>query len=205
MTDLANGARKQKVGQESSATRTVILDAAERLMQQEGYAAVTSRRVGAEAGVKPQLVHYYFRTMDELFLAMFRRIAEQGLVQAEQALASANPIEALWAQNSSLAAAAMHIEFVALGNHRKVVRAEIAKFGDRLREIQQAALERFLQARGISPQLPSGVVTFLIAAVGQSLVMEREVGMSHAHAEVEAFIAEQLRRFDAIAGTTDRG
>jgi AcrR family transcriptional regulator len=156
--------------------------------------------VGAEAAVKPQLVHYYFRTMDELFLAMFRRIAEQGLVQAEAALVSDDPIKALWAQNSSLAGAAMNIEFVALANHRKVIRAEIAKFGDRLREIQQTALERFLRERRIAPQIPPGVATFLVAAVGQSLMMEREVGMSHAHAEIEAFIAEQLRRFAAIAG-----
>ena len=42
------------------------MDAAEQLLLEEGYAAVTSRRVGARAGLKPQLVHYYFRTMDDL-------------------------------------------------------------------------------------------------------------------------------------------
>ena len=48
-------------------------------MLEEGYAAVTSRRVAAQAGLKPQLVHYYFRTMDDLFLAAYRRRADQGL------------------------------------------------------------------------------------------------------------------------------
>jgi AcrR family transcriptional regulator len=199
MAEPANPTRKQKVGQESSATRSAILDAAERLMRDEGYAAVTSRRVGAEAGVKAQLVHYYFRTMDELFLAMFRRIAEQGLKQAEAALESDDPIAALWSQNSSSAGAAMNIEFVALANHRKVIRAEVAKFGDALRAIQQRALERFLRERGIEPQIPPGVVTFLIAAVGLLLMMEREVGMRHARDETEAFLAAQLARFGLAA------
>ena len=58
--------------------RAVLLDAAERLLLTEGYAAVTSRRVAAEAGLKPQLVHYYFATMDDLYLAVFRRRAEEG-------------------------------------------------------------------------------------------------------------------------------
>ena len=58
--------------------RGALLDAAEQLMLEEGYAAVTSRRVAAQAGLKPQLVHYYFRTMDDLFLAVFRRRAEPG-------------------------------------------------------------------------------------------------------------------------------
>ena len=47
-------------------------------MLEEGYAAVTSRRVGREAGISSQLVHYYFRTMDDLFLEVFRRRAEEG-------------------------------------------------------------------------------------------------------------------------------
>ena len=34
----------------------------------ECYAAVTSRRLANKAGLKPQLVHYYFRTMEELFV-----------------------------------------------------------------------------------------------------------------------------------------
>ena len=46
-------------------------------MRDEGYAAVTSRRVAEQAGLKPQLVHYYFRTMDDLFLEMFRRGADR--------------------------------------------------------------------------------------------------------------------------------
>ena len=58
--------------------RGVLLDAAEQLMLEDGYAAVTSRRVAERAGLKPQLVHYYFRTMDELFIEVFRRRAEAG-------------------------------------------------------------------------------------------------------------------------------
>ena len=46
--------------------RNALLDAAQRLMLTEGYAAVTSRRVAAEAGVNPGLVYYYFGPMDNI-------------------------------------------------------------------------------------------------------------------------------------------
>ena len=65
-------------------------------MLDEGYAAVTSRRVAARAGLKPQLVHYYFRTMDDLFVALIRRGAEQNLEHQARALASPQPLRALW-------------------------------------------------------------------------------------------------------------
>src|SRR5277367_6720993 len=69
----------RRIGAPDAKNRGVLLDAAEQLMFQEGYAAVTSRRVAEKAALKPQLVHYYFRTMDDLFLAAFRRRAEEGL------------------------------------------------------------------------------------------------------------------------------
>ena len=61
---------ERKIGGESSLTRTALLDAAEKLMRKEGYAAVTSRKLASVAKLTPQLVHYYFRTMDELYLAL---------------------------------------------------------------------------------------------------------------------------------------
>jgi AcrR family transcriptional regulator len=76
----------RRIGAPDAKNRGVLLDAAEQLMLEEGYAAVTSRRVAEKAALKPQLVHYYFRTMDDLFLAAFRRRAEEGLQAHAQAL-----------------------------------------------------------------------------------------------------------------------
>jgi len=66
-------------------------------MLEEGYAAVSSRRIAQKAGLKPQLVYYYFRTMDDLFLAAFRRRAEKGLERQAEAVASNQPLQALLA------------------------------------------------------------------------------------------------------------
>ena len=52
---------------------TALLDAAERLLIQTGYAGLTTRRVAAEAGVNHGLVHYYFGSMEELLLQVLER------------------------------------------------------------------------------------------------------------------------------------
>src|SRR5919112_2938334 len=50
-------------------TRATILDAARTAFAQKGFAGTTIRAVAAEAGVDAALVHHYFGTKDDLFLA----------------------------------------------------------------------------------------------------------------------------------------
>ena len=64
--------KREKV-ERSTSPRAAILDATESIMLEEGYAAVSSRKVASRAGLTSQLLHYYFRTMDDLFIAVFVR------------------------------------------------------------------------------------------------------------------------------------
>ncbi|MGK2908303.1 MAG: TetR family transcriptional regulator [Sphingobium sp.] len=40
---------------------------------EEGYAAVSGRKVAARAGLNASLIHYYFPTSDDLLVAAYRR------------------------------------------------------------------------------------------------------------------------------------
>jgi AcrR family transcriptional regulator len=188
----------RRIGNETSETRAALVDAAEKVMLEEGYAAVTSRRVAANAGLKPQLVHYYFRTMDDLFLALFRRGAEQALEAQAHALASEQPLWALWEMSCEPRGTALTMEFVALANHRPAIRAEIAAAAERFRAEQLAGLERVLERDGVdAEQYPPIVVAVAMASVSQLLVIEREtLEMSRGHAETAAAVEELLSRFE---------
>ncbi len=50
-------------------TRAEVLDAARASFAEKGFRATTIRAVAATAGVDPALVHHYFGTKDNLFLA----------------------------------------------------------------------------------------------------------------------------------------
>jgi AcrR family transcriptional regulator len=193
-------ARKQKIGLESSATRTLLLDAAEAMMREEGYAAVTSRRLGARAEVRPQLVHYYFPSMDELFVTLYRRRAEKVLRYAAEILSADQPLKVLWTQSSDATDVALNLEFMALGNHRKLVRAETAKHGEALRRMQLQALQLYFEQRGITPRIPPAAIMMILASTGFLLMLEAEAAMSVGHEEAEAFI---LAAIESLGSTGD--
>ena len=187
----------RRIGAPDAKNRGVLLDAAEQLMLEEGYAAVTSRRVAEKAALKPQLVHYYFRTMDELFLAAFRRRAEQGLEVQAQVLQARQPLWALWRFSTDPAATAITMEFIALANHRKALKAEIAYYAERFREEQRKALSTVLERYRIDPvEVPPLVWSVLMTSVSRVLVIEQVLGMSAGHAETVEFVERYLYRLE---------
>ena len=188
----------RRIGAETSKTRVVLLDAAEKLMLEEGYAAVTSRRVAAAAGLKPQLVHYYFRTMDDLFLALFRRRAEQGLERQARAFESDQPLWAVWELSRDPRGNALTMEFTALANHRKEIRAELAASAERYRSELRQGLEAVFERYGVrAGELPPLVCTVLLTSLSRVLVIEHEtLGMTTGHAETLGFVEGLLRRLE---------
>lgn len=188
----------RRIGAETSKTRGLLLDAAERLMLDEGYAAVTSRRIASSAGLKPQLVHYYFRTMDDLFLALFRRRADQGLDRQVGALDSAQPLWSLWDFSRDPRGTALTMEFTALANHRKAIQAELLASAERYRAGLFEAFRSVLTRYQIDQtEYPPIVCAVLLTSVSTFLVIEQAMlGMSTGHAETVAFVEDLIRRLE---------
>ena len=198
-------ASSRRIGASDSKTRAQLVDAAEALLLGEGYAAVTSRRVAAKAGLKPQLVHYYFRTMDDLYLEVLRRQADHNLAQFEQAIAADGSLRNLWRLNADPRGAAFTIEFVALANHRKAIRAEIARYAERFRAAQIDAITAALAAQGIPElQLPPTVALLLMTGLSQVLALEDALGVTAGHETTIAFVERTLGELEA-APRTGRG
>jgi TetR/AcrR family transcriptional regulator len=190
-------ASSRRLGAPDSKTRALLLDAAEQLMLEEGYAAVSSRCVASKAGLKPQLVHYYFRTMDDLFLAVYRRRAEQNLERYTRVLASARPLRALWELSTDPRGTAFTMEFVALANHRKAIRTEIARHAERFRQMQLEAIARVLDRYGIAAdRCPPVVVVLAMTGLSQVLVLEKALGITSGHDEAVALVERYLREFE---------
>jgi AcrR family transcriptional regulator len=188
-------ASTRRIGATTSKTRAALLDATEQVMLEEGYAAVSSRRVAARAELKPQLVHYYFRSMDELFLAVFQRRAEQGLERQAAALDTDNPLQSLWELAQASSDTALTMEFIALANHRKDIGAEIARTAELLRAQQVEVLARHIEERGIDigPWTPASIVVVL-NSIARFLVIEASLGMSDGHDETRSLVADMLGR-----------
>ncbi len=170
---------------EPEQARTMILDAAERLMRREGYAAVNTRSVAAEAGLKAPLVHYHFATTDNLLLAFYRRSSGRTEERIAAAIASSDPLRALWHLNTDPDRTALAAEFMALANHRESIRTEMAANVTRFRALQTEALRVVLPPE--SPLSPD-VMAVVLAAIGRAFVMEGGIGVTAGHEPTQAYI-----------------
>jgi AcrR family transcriptional regulator len=188
-----SSATPRNKGNGDAGARSNLMEATARIMREEGYAAATSRRVAAEAGVKQALVYYYFPTMDDLFLEVLRAGAEAALTRMRDLLTVADPLAALWEINSDSALTSLNAEFMALANHRKAIGAELKAYAERVRDIETAAVTMVLRANGVDlATYPPVAISMLIAQAARSLCNESAVGVTQGHAELRAFVEGQL-------------
>jgi TetR/AcrR family transcriptional regulator len=190
-------ASSRRIGIESSATRALLLDAAKRIMQQQGYAALTSRQVAAEAGLKPQLVHYYFRTMDDLLLALVRRGNDEALRRLARAVASEDPLQALWKLSMDPTSTVVTMEIMAVANHHSGIREEVRRYAEQFRNIQAEAIGQYAERHGVRSEVSPLAATLMMAGLAQVLLREKALGMTLGHAEVESGVKKWQDEFAA--------
>jgi len=185
------------MGPENSATRSLLMDAVEAVMREQGYAALSARSVAARAGLKYQIVFYYFATMDDLLLATYRRRTESVLARTEEALRSEQPLHALWRASSDPFDASLSLEYMAMSNHNAVIRAETIAFGERIRQVVAERLRARLEAASPDPDTftPIGVAVSVFL-MGGIFGFETALGLSGGHREVETIVAWGLRQFE---------
>lgn len=186
---------KKRIRREPEEARQLILATAEKIMLEEGYAAVTVRRVAKDAQLSSALLHYYFPTADDLLVALYRQSSQQDLGQLERALADSDPIEALWRYQTDSARTALGVEFLALANHRKAIRAEISRFATHARELQARALAPLLDEAG--NRMSAECASMLLTSISRNIIMESAVGISLGHADSKALVEIALTQLGA--------
>jgi hypothetical protein len=104
---------------------------------------------------------------------------------------------ALWRFGTDPAFTRISMEFMALANHRKEMRAEIAYYAQRFREEQRQAVNAAQQRYGVdSNDVPPVVWTVLMTSLSRMLVLEQAIGMSGGHVETMELVENYLRRFE---------
>lgn len=74
-------------------TEQKIFDAAQRVFQQNGFDGARMQEIADEAGINKSMLHYYYRSKDNLFMEVFRAGINTILPQLVGILASAIPLD----------------------------------------------------------------------------------------------------------------
>jgi len=193
------------MGPAGSANWLAMLDGAEAILCEEGYGALTSRRVAEHVGVKQRLVYYYFRTMEDLTVETFRRLAIRDLERLRNVAASEQPLRGIWQIYTDKETYSndprLISEFMALANRIDALRAEVVSYIDEVRRIQTGALTVALARSGIATPIAPIALDMFIQGIALLLNREGGIGVVNGHAETLAAIEAALDRLEPLAGS----
>lgn len=181
-------AARRRMGTESSLSRSALMDAVEAVMREEGYAALTARRVAKRSKLNYQLVFYYFGSMDDLILATYRRHIERVRATIEEALHSDRPIHEYWSVHSNPQDAVLNMEFMAMSNHNEAIRAETVQFGEQMRRTKLAHIAPAFAERTSSSAVTPAAVLMTLNYIGSLLALENALGISGLHDEIRTLV-----------------
>lgn len=187
----------RRLGTETSTTRTALMDAVEAVMREEGYGALTARSVAERAGLKHQLVYYYFQTIRDLLVATYERHIDRYLARIEAALSSPRPLHAFWAVHANAPDATLNMEFLALANHHQAIRERTVAFGEEVRRLGLKQMDTALRRpRGDADALTPFAVTMILSSVGSVLGLESAIGITGGHGETRRLIEWCIDRLE---------
>ena len=187
-----------------------FLDAAERLLVEIGYADITARKLADEAGANLGLVHYYFGSMEELFVQVLERFTEQ-LISRQQAMyESPAPYIEKWRTamrylDEDRPYQKVWWELQAMGWNRPEFRDRIARVHDAWRDAMRTSVEEALKRYQLEhSQLSLDAWVTLILTVNEGIILERLSGIDRGHNELLAGIDRWLEQKEKSAANARR-
>jgi len=172
------------------------MDATEKVIRDEGYAAVSSRRVAEVAEIQQSLVYYYFKSMDDLLVATFQRRTERGMARYEKVAGGEKPVAAIWKELNQGLDAKMSFAFVSLASHNERVREVYNRFLSQARKLHSETIAQDAVSRGvdISPATPLALA-FILHCTSLVIAREAALGMTEGHDEVRTLLDGLLEKF----------
>ena len=177
-----------------------LLDAAEALLIDEGYAAVTTRRLAERAGVNHGLVHYYFGSMEEVLLQTLERFTQR-LLERQRAMYGAEaPFLEKWRtamgylpEDSAAGYPKVFYELQAMSWNRPEFRQRVVKVNAEWRAVLTKAFEEAMGVYGIDRRrFPVEAIVSLVMTFNLGLQLEQLIGVGEGHAELLAMIDRWL-------------
>ena len=179
----------------TSARRTneeLLLDAAERLLVDVGYAGITTRRLAETAGVNHGLVHYYFGSNENLLVRALERFTERLIDRQRELYASDEPFVEKWrtAMRYLVSEDATYekiwLELQALAWNDAGLRGRLAHVNAEWRAVLTEAFAEPHRELGI--EMPLEALVSLVITFNVGIMVERLGGIGTGHEQLLAWI-----------------
>jgi AcrR family transcriptional regulator len=165
-----------------------LLDAAERLLVDVGYAGITTRRLAETAGVNHGLVHYYFGSNENLLVRALERFTERLIARQRELYASDEPFVEKWRTamrylvSEDVTYEKVWLELQALAWNHPELRARLARVNAEWRAVLTEAFAEPHRELGID--MPLDALVSLVMTFNIGIMAERLGGIVTGHQEL---------------------
>jgi AcrR family transcriptional regulator len=183
-----------------------LMDAAEQLLYEAGYAGVTTRAVADAAGVNHGLVHYYFGSMDELLTQTLERFVDQ-LAHALEALYDDPALTfaekwrlgaQFWVEQPTSRFPKILLELLAMGWNKPDLRARLTGVHARFRVIFERHFGQALRDYGLDEDaFPLKVIVAAVTSFQLGLIVEGLSDVETGHKELLDWIQNWIDGMEA--------
>ena len=151
----------------SADTRTKILEAAFQILARQGYENTSIKDIAEEAGVAQGLVHYHFKSKQQLVLAVLAEVCREMEFGDAQGAAGAQAAYEKFKNmlKGSQATHALYIQLIAMGLHDKELGAGVLNFVRQDRAHIEDIARQVLAEREADPKPARAIASVVEAAV----------------------------------------
>jgi len=178
------------------AAEEALLDAAERLLVDVGYAGITTRRLAEEAGVNHGLVHYYFGSNENLLVRALERFTERLIGRQRELYGADMPFVEKWRTamrylvSEDRTYEKIWLELQALAWNNADLRARLARVNAEWRAVLTDAFAE--PHRELRIDMPLEALVSLVMTFNIGIMVERLGGIEAGHAELLEWIDQWL-------------
>jgi AcrR family transcriptional regulator len=181
-----------------TAAEEALLDAAERLLAEVGYAGITTRRLAQEAGVNHGLVHYYFGSNENLLVQTLERFTGRLITRQRELYAADLPFAEKWRTAmrhlvaDDVSYQKIWLELQALAWNNPDIKARLVTVNAEWRAVLIDAFEQPRRELGI--EIPLEALVSLVMTFNLGLIIERLGGVETGHRELLDWIEQWISR-----------
>ena len=179
-----------------AAAEEALLDAAERLLADVGYAGITTRGLAKEAGVNHGLVHYYLGSNENLLVHALERFTgrlisrQRELYEGDVAFADKWRTAMRYLVSEDVRYQKIWLELQALAWNNPDIRARLARVNTEWRAVLTEAFDRPRRELGIG--LPLEALVSLVMTFDLGIIIERLGGIDTGHRELLDWIEQWI-------------
>jgi AcrR family transcriptional regulator len=186
-------------------TEEAFLDAAERLLIEVGYAGISTRRLAEEAGANHGLVHYYFGSMENLFVRVLERFTER-LIARQREMYARSDISGLekWRTAMGYLEADLTagypkiwLELQALGWNHPDIAERVGRVNAQWRAVLTEAFDQMMDEYGLDRErFPLPAMVSLVMTFNEGIMVERLSGISAGHRDLLRMVERWLESLE---------